>query len=142
MKKIGLLTIFVMVFCVTSIKTYQVNLSFDSLFPKTWYQKGLEASLHVWQSLANVFEKNSDGAMLSLDMLLGRLAFAKFCIARMHKEGGRCITDDSVYFATVLDKVKQLLTFVTITSKTEDFIACAEDMIQEMESKLGSTCSN
>jgi hypothetical protein len=142
MKKIGLLTSFLMIFCVTSIKTYQVNLSFDSLFPKTWYQKGLEASTHVWQSLANVFEKNSDGAMLSLDMLLGRLAFAQFCITRMHKEGGHCIADDSAYFSTVLEKVKRLLALVTITSKTEDFIACAEDIIKEMESKLDSTYSN
>ena len=142
MKKMGLWTSFLMVFCVTSIKTYQVNLSFDSLFPKTWYQKGLEASMHVWQSLATVFEKNSDGAMLSLDMLLGRLAFAQFCINRMHKEGVHCIADDSAYFSTVLDKVKRLLTLVTVTSKTEDFVSCAEDMIEEMERKLNFTYSN
>jgi hypothetical protein len=142
MKKIGLWAIFLMFCCVGSVKTYQVNLSFDSLFPKTWYQKGLEASMHVWQSLATVFEKNSDGAMLSLDMLLGRLAFAQFCINRMHKEGAQCIADDSAYFSVVLNKVKQLLTLVAITSKTEDFVACAEDMIQQMESKLGSTYSN
>lgn len=142
MKKIGLWTSFLMIFCVTSNKTYQVNLSFDSLFPKTWYQKGLEASMHVWQSLANVFDKNSDGAMLSLDMLLGRLAFAQFCITRMHKEGAQCIADDSAYFSVVLDRVKHLLALVAVTSKTEDFIACAEDMITEMETKLGSTCSD
>jgi hypothetical protein len=142
MNKIGLSASFLMVFYVTSIQTYQVNLSFDSLFPKTWYQKGLEASLHVWQSLAYVFEKNSDGVTLSLDKLLGRLAFAKFCITRMHKEGGHCIADDSAYFATVLHKVKRLLAMVTITSQTEDFIACAEDMITEIENKLSSTCSD
>jgi hypothetical protein len=136
MKKIGLYASFVMIFCVSSIKPYQVNLSFDSLFPKTWYQKGLEASMHVWQSLIVVFEKNSDGAMLSLDALLGRLAFAQFCITRMQKDGAQCIADDSAYFSTVLNKVKQLLALVTITPKTEDFIACAEDMIEQMERKL------
>jgi hypothetical protein len=41
-----------------------------------------------------------------------------------------------------LNKVKQLLALVTITPKTEDFIACAEDMIEEMENKFNSTYSN
>ena len=51
----------IFILCCTSsaIKAYQVNLSFDSLFPKTWYQKGLESSMHVWQSLINVFEKRT-----------------------------------------------------------------------------------
>ncbi len=142
MKRIGFLTSFVMLFCVTSVKTYQVNLSFDSLFPKTWYQKGLEASMHVWQSLATVFEKQSDGAMLSLDLLLGRLAFAQFCINRMHKEGAQQLADDTAYFSAVLDRVKRLLALVNLTPKTYDFVLCAEDMIEEMERQLGSTYLN
>ena len=98
--------------------------------------------MHVWQSLAAVFEKDSDGTMLSLDLLLGRLAFAQFCLNRMKREDVECIADDSAYFSTVLNKVKQLLTFVTITPKTQDFILCAEDLIDEMEKKLGATYSN
>jgi hypothetical protein len=136
MKRIGLWASVLIFFCVPSVKTYPVNLSFDSLFPKTWYQKGLEASMHVWQSLAIVFEKNSDGAMLSLDLLLGRLAFAQFCITRMHKEGAQQLADDTAYFSAVLDRVKRLLALVNLTSKTEDFVLCAEDMIEEMEKQL------
>ena len=134
------MNLWMMLCCVSSLQAYQVNLSFDSLFPKTWYQKGLEASMYVWQSLMNVFEKNSDGTTLSLDILLGRLAFAQFCINRMHQE--RVLADDSVYFSTVLDRVKRLLALVTITSKTQDFVLCAEEMIESMESKLGATSSN
>lgn len=96
--------------------------------------------MYVWQSLMNVFEKNGDGATLSLDILLGRLAFAQFCINRMHQE--RVLADDTVYFSVVLDKVKQLLALVTITSKTQDFVLCAEEMIESMESKLEATSSN
>ncbi|HEX4069173.1 MAG TPA: hypothetical protein VHX42_03670 [Candidatus Babeliales bacterium] len=136
MKRINLWVNVLMIFYVSSIKSYQINLSFDSLFPKTWYQKGLEASMHVWQSLMTVFENNSDGAMLSLDLLLGRLAFAQFCINRMHQEGVICVADDRAYFSVVLDKVKRLLALVTITPQTDDFVLCAEDMITEMERKL------
>ena len=134
------MNLWMMLCCISSLQAYQVNLSFDSLFPKTWYQKGLEASMYVWQSLMNVFEKNSDGATLSLDVLLGRLAFAQFCINRMHQE--RLLADDSAYFSTVLERVKRLLALVTITSKTQDFVLCAEEMIQSMENKLGITSLN
>jgi len=131
--------IIVVVFCCASskIEAYQVDLSFDSLFPTTWYQKGLESSVYVWQTLINVFDKSSDGATLSFDLLLGRLAFAQFCINRMNQERMSCIEDDSVYFASVLNKVQQLLALVVITSKTHDFVVCAEDMIQAMQKKLG-----
>jgi hypothetical protein len=139
LRRMSLLMNLLMVLCVSSIHSYQVNLSFDSLFPKTWYQKGLEASMHVWQSLITVFENKSDGATLSLDVLLGRLAFAQFCINRMQQEGEVCIADDRVYFSVVLDKVKQLLALVVVTSQTDDFIACAEDMIDAMEKKLSIT---
>jgi hypothetical protein len=139
MKRIGLLTSVLMMLCASSIQSYQINLSFDSLFPKTWYQKGLEASMHVWQSLITVFENNSDGATLSLDLLVGRLAFAQFCINRMHQEGPICIADDRAYFVFVLDKIKQLIALVTITSQTDDFIACAEDLIEAMEKNLNIT---
>ena len=121
---------------VSTVQAYKVDLSFDSLFPMTWYQKGLESSLYVWHSLINVFEKDLDGSLLSVDLLLSRLAFAQFCINRMNQEGKPCIADDSAYFATVLYKVKQLLTMIVITPKNHDFVLCAEDMIQTMEQKL------
>jgi len=133
MKRISLLMNLLMMLCVSSLHSYQVNLSFDSLFPKTWYQKGLEASMQVWQSLITVFEHNSDGATLSLDLLLGRLAFAQFCINRMHQEGPACIADDCAYFSFVLDKIKQLVALIVITPQTDDYIACAEGLIGEME---------
>lgn len=121
-----------------TIQAYRVNLSFDSLFPMTWYQKGLESSLCVWQALVNVFEKSSDGELLSFDLLLGRLAFAQFCINRMKQEGTPCIADNSAYFTAVLYKVKQLLALVVITPKTHDFVLCADDMIQSMQKKLNA----
>ena len=125
-------------FCCRSsmISAYQVNFSFDSLFPMTWYQKGLESSLQVWQALINVFEKSDDAATLSFDLLLGRLAFSQFCINRMHKENKSEISEDNVYFKNVLNKIQQLLAVVTITPKTEDFVECAEDMLQVMQQNL------
>lgn len=142
LRRTWIISVLMVLCCASSMQAYQGNLSFDSLFSKTWYQKGLEASMYVWQSLMNVFENNSDGAMLSLDVLLGRLAFAQFCINRMHQEDRSYLADDKVYFFSVLQKVKQLLALVIITPRTHDFIVCAEDIIEGMEKKLGITYSN
>ena len=129
---------FLIVACCTPsiIKAYQVNLSFDSLFPMTWYQKGLESSLFVWQTLVNVFDKSNDGALLSFDSLIAKLAFAQFCINRMHQENMPCIADDKAYFAMVLHKVENLLGMVVVTTINHDVVLCAEDMIQTMRKQL------
>lgn len=117
-------------------RTTCIDLSFDSLFPMTWYQKGLQTSLHVWQTLIDDFHKTSDAVSLSADLLLGRLAFAQFCINRMQQLNEPAIDDDIVYFATVVRKIEQLFSVMAITSTTEDFIACAHDMIISIEQKL------
>lgn len=129
---------FLIIVCCTSsiIKAYQINLSFDSLFPMTWYQKGLESSLFVWQTLVSIFDKSSDGALLSFDSLLARLAFAQFCINRMRQDNMPCIADDNAYFVMVLNKVQNLLGMVVVTPINHDLVICAEDMIQTMRKQL------
>lgn len=128
------------ILCSTSftLQAYQVTLSFDSLFPITWYQKGLEASLHVWQELVDIFNNNGNDDALSYDSLLGKLVFAQFCVNRMIQENGECVPEDISYFVTVLNKLQSLLAMVVVTSKTEDFILCAVDMIQSTLSVLSS----
>ncbi|HSC24818.1 MAG TPA: hypothetical protein VLB80_01205 [Candidatus Babeliales bacterium] len=130
---------FIILFTSSCTKTYQMNFLFDYIFPMTWYQKGLESSMHVWQALANVFDSSSDELLLSFDSMLGRLAFTQFCINRMYQEDISCISGDKTYFIAVLDKVKQLLALVVITPKTQDFLLCADDMIQSMQKKIAST---
>lgn len=127
----------ILFYCTSAtINAYQIELSFDSLFPRTWYQKGLESSLSVWQSLVDVFEKSSDSTLLSFDPLLAKLTFAQFCINRMYQEGALCDADDNAYFVMVLNKIQQLLGFVAITPKNHDFVVCANEMVQAMQQKL------
>ena len=135
--RIGIIT-FLIIICFSSLitKTYQINLSFDSLFPMTWYQKGLESSLFVWQTLINFFEKGNDRVVLSFDLLLARLAFAQFCIKRMYQENNMQKADDMTYFVKVLNKVQKLLGMMMVTSGNYDFILCAEDMLQVMHKQL------
>ncbi|HLC06946.1 MAG TPA: hypothetical protein VJJ26_02040 [Candidatus Babeliales bacterium] len=128
------------ILCSTSsvLKAYQVNLSFDSLFPMTWYQKGLEASLQVWHELADVFNKNGDDTLISCDLLLGKLAFAQFCVNRMIYEGNAHVSEDIAYFITVLHTLQRLLAMVVITPKTQDFVVCAGEMVVSIQKLLSS----
>ena len=128
---------FLIIFSPSYAQVHQTNLSFDSLFPATWYQKGLELSLSVWQTLANACDKNDD-ISLSCDLLLGRLALAQFCINRMIQEGVMCLPEDSAYFVMVLNKVQGLIAMVAVGSKTQDFVMCAGDIIEVMQKLLSS----
>jgi hypothetical protein len=119
-----------------AINAQQMNISFDSLFPMTWYQKGLESSMYVWSLLLDVFEKKSDAASLSFDTLLSRLAFAQFCVNRMNQDRSLAAVQDTVYFARVLHKVKSLLDAVSISAQTHDFVLCADDLISQMQQNL------
>jgi len=136
MKKITFFLIIFFYSTLTATRTHLVNLSFDSLFPMTWYQKGLESSLYVWQSLIDNVNKTTDAASLSCDVLLGRLAFAQFCLNRMQQMNESAIDDDIAYFTMVVRKIDQLFSLIVVTPITEDFIACAQDLIISMEQKL------
>jgi len=111
---------------------HQVNCSFDHLFPMTWYQKGLESSLYVWHTLSELFQKN-DAVVLPCDLLLGKLAFAQFCVTCMVQEHVTCMPEDSAYFLMVLEKIQNLLSHIVVSEKTEDFIACARNIIQSIQ---------
>jgi hypothetical protein len=117
------------------IYAFQINCSFNHLFPMTWYQKGLESSLYVWHTLSELFEKN-DGLALPYDLLLGKLVFTQFCVDSMIQEGVVCMPEDSAYFAMVLDKIQSLLALIIVTEKTYDFIACARSILCSIQKQL------
>jgi len=137
--KIRYITICVGLLGITFTKTNSLTLSFDSLFPLTWYQKGLESSLHIWQTLATMVENNDDKQMISYD-ILGRLTFIYFCVNRMQQENRSYIADDIMYLLAVLEKIQQLLKLMIPTSLTHDFLACADEIIVSMCEKLKGYC--
>lgn len=139
----GLISFLIIIFCSSFItkpsmrlNASPLNLSFDSLFPVRWYQKGLESSLSVWQTLTQVFEKNGDVSSVPCNALLGKLSYARFCINHMIHEEVVCIPEDSAYFVMILHKIQDLLAIVVVNEKTHDFVLCASEMIVEMQKQL------
>jgi hypothetical protein len=127
---------FFTILCSGSIaRSYQNIVTFDSLFPVTWYQKSLEASLSVWQTISNAFEKN-DGGAISFYELLGKMTFAQFCISRMIQERVVCLPEDSAYLGVVLNKVKELVDVIVVSDENEDVILCIHDVILNIEQQV------
>jgi len=126
---------FIILCSVSTSQSYQSIVTFDSIFPVTWYQKCLEASLSVWQAFAQAFEKN-DGSEIQFYELLGKLVFAQFCINSMVKEGVVCLPEDSVYLGVVLGKVKKLVEMIVVDDENNDVILCIHDVILNIQQQV------
>lgn len=114
----------------------QIAFSFDILFPMGWYQKGLETSLSVWYMVEDFLTAGIDMQSFSSEIVLGRLAFAQFCINRMVQEGDALVSGDTAYFAMVLGRIKELLVCADCRMQTKDFFMCADGMITQMVNAL------
>ena len=119
-----------MLLCLSStILADTINLSFDSLFPATWYQKALTFSLLVWQQLVDLMAHNNSAAQIPFDEIAGRLACAQFCLNRMVHSAVVVMDEDRGYMEAVLIKIKELVDMIVVTKKNEDFIGCIQDLI-------------
>lgn len=128
---------FIILCSVSTSQSYQSIVTFDSVFPVTWYQKCLETSLSVWQALVQAFEKN-DGTEIHFYELLGKLVFAQFCINWMVKEGVVCLPEDSAYLGVVLNKVRGLVDMIVVDDENNDVILCIHDVIVSIEQQLNA----
>lgn len=125
------------------IQAGQAIFNFDSLFPKTWYQKGLESTIKVWSVIAHVLEVEgvqgvAKQQMLSDDGLLGSLAFGQFCIRCMRNQE-QPLEGDLDFFVSVVDKIQLLLPMIGVTPGLKDRIDCMISMIKKMHTALISS---
>src|SRR5438105_3759583 len=93
------------VLCLSStLLANTINLSFNSLFPVTWYQKALTFSLLIWQQLADFMIDNNPAAPIPFEEIVGRLACAQFCLNRMIQNTAVLLDEDRDYMQMVLRK--------------------------------------
>lgn len=133
------LFIFLTTFCSTlTLQTSQNNeitVNFDSLFPVTWYQKGLQAAIYVWHVLADACKGNP----VTVDLpnnVLSKLALVQFSVGRMVKDRVCCLSEDKAYFGAVLNKIKELVGCVKFD---DDFVMCVDEMVSGIEGELLQT---
>jgi|SRR4030095_66163 len=109
-----------------------IELNFDTLFPVSWYQKGLVSIIRVWHIIAQVVETRNE--QLPLDLMLGTLAFGQFCIERIHTHD-RCVSnnEDIMYGIMVVHKIQSLLAMVNVAPAMRDRADCIVDMLVKIE---------
>jgi hypothetical protein len=111
----------------------RVDLNFDTLFPVTWYQKGLASTINVWHMIVQVLEEKN--AQLPLDVIQGKLAFGQFCLERMHKEE-QIHAEDSAYCLMIVSKIRSLLAMIVVTPIMRDRADCIIEMLDKIQKTL------
>lgn len=113
-----------------------VNVSFNTLFPVTWYQKALTFSLLTWQQLADCMIDNNPTAQIPFEEIAGRLACVQFCLNRMKQSAVVLLDEDRDYMRMVLRKIKDLVGMLVVTKKNEDFLGCILEMIEDILTRV------
>ncbi len=142
--KLSCQKIMVIVFSVLMVNIYvyaeRMSLSFDVLFPSSWYEKALYSSMHVWGNLQdlqtmNPYQLHPEQHGVLLDAMLGRMVFAQFCLEHvMQDESSVVFSDDVVYLKNIMDKIEQ-----TVSSKdSDDRMACFKYMVGKIKKSLNS----
>lgn len=106
-----------------------IELSFDSLYPKTWYEKSLDSLISTWQLLETCNNKNEEEMILVCDIILGKLTFAKCCIQKIKDENIPLLTEDYEYLMYVKDKIRSLLKKIIVTEKLRHVVSFCEEIM-------------
>jgi len=116
----------------------RISLSFDSLFPSSWYEKALYSSMYVWGNLQDIqtmdtHQLHHEQHGILLDAMLGRMVFAQFCLEHMTQDESQVVfSDDVVYLKNIMNKIEQ-----TVSSKdSDDRMACFKYIVGKIKKSL------
>lgn len=134
--------LFIMIWGITvSLNMYGATLSFNSLFPASWYEKGLNATIFVWHKVCSVIDEKTDHDTETFDIILGRFAFAHFCLEKMYQNKQCVIDEDVMHLATLLHKIENQLIAHAVTFTDKERLACLARMVTRMKQSLEVPCN-
>lgn len=115
------------------------TVSFHGLFPMTWYEKGLNATVSVWHKIgAFIDEKNDDVSHESFDAILGRFVFAYFCLENMFQQKQTVIDEDILYLVKILHSIEERLIKDSTDIASHDRLLCLSRMVEHTKKLLHS----
>jgi hypothetical protein len=107
-----------------------MTLSFNKLFPRTWYEKGLNATIFAWHKIDSFSSIVSEKELSeSLDVILGKCTFAHFCLEKMYEHKQYIINEDIVYFSSLIYLLENTLKIYTFEDENEDKLLCLNHII-------------
>jgi hypothetical protein len=102
----------------------------------TWYEKGLNATIFVWHKICSFFDTSLLKEAESLDVILGKCAFAYFCLEKMQQSQQAFVDEDIVYFSSLVHALENKLLMYSYDDELEDQMMCLEHMVMAMKSRL------
>lgn len=111
--------------------------SLHRLCPATWYEKGLNATIVVWNTLCVVLDEGERNPSLEeFDTVLGRFAFAHFCLEKMYQHKQCLLDEDIAYFARLLYQLEKKLIAMSCEPALQDRLECLVGMVKVMKRSL------
>jgi len=120
-------------------KNYGIMVSFDVLFPMTWYEKGLNATIFLLHKISSLSSQKKS-IQKSLDIILGKCIFAYFCFEKMSHNKQQIIDEDVMYLVSLLQAIENDVAQYECNNEYEDHMMCLENIIVMMKKKLKIPC--
>jgi hypothetical protein len=121
---------------IISQKNYSATLSFDTLFPMTWYEKGLNATVFVLNKIRLFCEQEQCAEELFFDVILGKCLFAYFCFEKMSHSKKPLIEEDITYVTFLVNTLENYVTHIEYNHEYEGHKQCLENIIIQMKDHL------
>ena len=113
------------------------QLTFHNLLSATWYEKGLNSTIFVWNKVCAVLDQDKkEPSQETFDILLGRFAFAHFCLEKMYQHKQCVIDEDIAYLARLLLLLEHKLMSMSTDSKCHERMECLARMVHNMKRSL------
>ena len=119
-----------------SQKNYSVTLSFDTLFPMTWYEKGVNATIFVLNKMRLFYGQEQCDEESFFDVILGKCLFAYFCFAKMSHSKKPLIEEDITYVTFLVDTLENYVKHIEYNHEYKDHKQCLESIIIHMKDHL------
>ena len=121
-----------------------ISFSFDCLFPSSWCEKALNSSMQVWGNMqvlqkTNTIDIRQEQYDLYMDVILGRMVFAQFCLEHMMQDSQQAVVaEDIIYLNNIMDKIEQ----TTNKNCNDERVICLKYVVEKIKQVLFSFQSN
>lgn len=113
--------------------------SFDSPFHKTWYEKGLNATIRTYHMINNIPQKSHQQHLQSvIDEIIGSASFGLFCVKKMYHHKQQLIQDDIIYFVNLINNIRIKKSANLTKLMSTDYQQCFDEIINRIDLILKS----
>lgn len=113
------------------------DVSFETLFPQTWYAKALTAVTHVWADLdVLATERDPHTQLWVIDSSMGRMAFCAYALTHLHEGQPAVVTDDELGYLNRALKSVEMRSAELKDIKDQDRVHCLQRMISGVKKRV------